>query len=72
MVDEESKDAKKAQQAQALKSSGLDSLLSEYDTKKKVSVIDKSRMDWDSFKKVSGAAHRVCVLPPHDSARMIH
>lgn len=53
LVEEDSKEVKKAEQQKSLASSGLDKLLSDYDQKKKVSLLDKTRMDWDSFKKAS-------------------
>lgn len=57
LVEQDSKEAaeaaKKAAQAQSLKASGLDSLLSQYQKKKNVSVLDKTRIDWQQYKKTA-------------------
>ena len=47
---EAAKLAAKEQAAAAKKVSGLDRFLAELETKKKVNILDKSKMDWDKMK----------------------
>lgn len=49
-VDKDSKEAKKAAEKSEAAASGLDAFLQQIESKKKVSVLDKSKMDWQDFK----------------------
>ncbi|KAG2483019.1 hypothetical protein HYH03_018099 [Edaphochlamys debaryana] len=54
MVDRDSKEAQKAAaraSAPVAPSSGLDALLAEVEKKKKVSVLDKTKADWSTYKR---------------------
>ncbi len=48
---EAAKAAQRAQRASAASSTGLDALLAQIEAKKKLSLLDKSKMDWSGFKK---------------------
>lgn len=50
-VEKGSKEAQKAAEAAKAGSSGLDAVLAEMEKKKKVNVLDKSKMDWQDLKK---------------------
>eukprot|EP00879_Flechtneria_rotunda_P001421 GHRR01001574.1.p1 GENE.GHRR01001574.1~~GHRR01001574.1.p1 ORF type:complete len:355 (+),score=176.98 GHRR01001574.1:219-1283(+) len=49
-VDKDSKEAKRAADRAAAADSGLDAFLNQIESKKKVSVLDKSKMDWQDYK----------------------
>eukprot|EP00877_Chromochloris_zofingiensis_P003644 jgi/Chrzof1/13280/Cz07g27110.t1 len=50
-VDKDSKEAQKAAERSKPPATGLDAFLSEIEKKKKVSVLDKTKMDWKDYKK---------------------
>eukprot|EP00775_Hariotina_reticulata_P003497 gene3497-3766_t len=50
-VDKDSKEAKQAAERSAAAATGLDSFLKQIESKKKVTVLDKSKMDWQDFKQ---------------------